>query len=140
VPGCSRTMCRQMRERWDSTAFHLFLGILPSGLLLSTRPSNTRFLVISAKETDGCILDLFADGPGRSLLFCPFHLFYPLRRGSGNIASGMRAQSLGGSPPFWYLMAPAGGPSTLAVTTAALGAGVSVHYSVFDFPHQLTHS
>jgi len=53
VPGFSRTMRRQMRERWDSTAFHLFLGILPSGFPLTIRPSSTRFFVISAKETDG---------------------------------------------------------------------------------------
>jgi len=36
------------------------------------RPSNTRFLVISAKETDDWILDLFADGPGRSRDRCLF--------------------------------------------------------------------
>jgi len=70
VPGFSRSMRRQMRERWDSTAFHLFLGILPSGLPLSMRPS--RSFVISEDETDGWILDLFADGPGSSRDRCPF--------------------------------------------------------------------
>jgi len=67
VPGFSRTMRWQMRERWDSTAFHLFLGILPSGFPLSIMPSRTRFFVIFANETDGWILDLFADGPGSSI-------------------------------------------------------------------------
>jgi len=46
VPGFSRTMRRQMTERWDSTAFHLLLGILPSGFPLSIRPSRTRSFVI----------------------------------------------------------------------------------------------
>jgi len=65
VRGFSRTMRSQMREWWDSTAFHLFLGILPSGFPLSIRPSRTRFFVIS-DGTDGWILFLFADGPGSS--------------------------------------------------------------------------
>jgi len=66
-----------MRESWDSTDFHLFLGILQSsGLPLSMRPSKTRSLVISAKETDGWILDLFADGPGRSSDRCLFNQYF----------------------------------------------------------------
>jgi len=48
------------------------LGILPSGLPLSMRPSKTRSLEISAKETDGWILDLIADGPDRSRDRCLF--------------------------------------------------------------------
>jgi len=59
-PGFLRIMRRHMRESGDSTAFHLYLGILPPGLLLSMRPTRkTRSLVISVKETDGWILDLF---------------------------------------------------------------------------------
>jgi len=65
VPGFSR-------EMWDSTAFYLFLGILPSGFPLSIRPSRTRIFVISANETDGWIVDLFADGPGSSRDLCLF--------------------------------------------------------------------
>jgi len=65
VPGFSRIMRRQIRERWDSTAFPLFLGILPSGYHLSMRPIKTLPFVFLAKETDSWILDLFADGPGR---------------------------------------------------------------------------
>jgi len=76
-PGFSRNMHRHM------TPLPSLLGILPSGLLLSMRPSKTRSLVISAKETDGWILDLFA-----------------FRRRCSNVAPGMRTQSLGGSPPL----------------------------------------
>jgi len=71
-PRVSRTMRRHKRESWDSIAFPLFLGILRSGFPLSMRPSKTRSLVISTKETDGWILDLFADGPGRSRDRCHF--------------------------------------------------------------------
>jgi len=56
-PRFSRTMRRHKRESWDSTAFHLFLEILRSGFPLWMRPSKTRSLVISTKETDGWILD-----------------------------------------------------------------------------------